>query len=342
MLLEPQKVTQEMYHRQIDIIYKELAPHMHKFAKLLKKELNLEKVSFYDLKAPIDTTFNPPATYEESKETVLKALGIMGEDYLNIIKKAFNERWIDYSDNVGKSTGAFCASPYAAHPYVLVTFQNNMRDAFTLAHELGHAGHFYLANKEQKFFNTEPSTYGVEAPSTMNEILLGKYLLKNNDEPKMKKWVILQFLGTYYHNFVTHLLEAAFQRKVYDLAEKDKPLTAELLCNTKLEVLRGFWGDSVDIDDDAGLTWMRQPHYYMGLYPYTYSAGLTASTVVSEMIFEEGKPAVERWLKMLKTGGKLKPLELLDIAGMDLTTDEPVQKTVAYVGSLIDQLIELS
>lgn len=342
MLLKPQKVTLEMYHRQIDIIYKELAPHMRKFAKLIKEQLNLEKVSFYDLKAPIDTSYNPSADYEKAKETVLKSLKIMGEDYLDIIKRAFNERWIDYSNNIGKSTGAFCASPYAAHPYVLVTFQNNMRDAFTLAHELGHAGHFFLANKEQNFFNTEPSMFNVEAPSTMNEMLLGRYLLKNSDDPKTKKWVILQFLGTYYHNFVTHLLEAAFQRDIYKLAEEGQPLTAKLLCDTKLEILKGFWGDSVEIDEFAGMTWMRQPHYYMGLYPYTYSAGLTASTTVSEMIFTEGKPAVDRWIEVLKTGGKLKPLDLLKIAGMDFTTDKPLKKTVSYIGELIDQLIELS
>lgn len=342
MLLTSQKVTQEMYHRQIDVIYNELAPHMRKFAKLLKDQLGLEKVNFYDLKAPLDSSFNPSATYDEAKYAVLNSLEIMGKDYVQIIEKAFDERWIDYSDNVGKSTGAFCASPYAAHPYILATFQHNMRDAFTLAHELGHAGHFFLANKEQNYFNTRPSMYNVEAPSTMNEMLLGRYLLQNNDDPKMKKWVILQFMGTYYHNFVTHLLEAAFQRKVYEFAEKGQPLTAKLLCDTKLEVLKGFWGDSVEIDDNAGMTWMRQPHYYMGLYPYTYSAGLTASTAVSELIFEEGQPAVDRWIDMLKTGGKLKPLDLLKVAGMDLTSDEPVQKAVKYVGSLIDQLIDLS
>lgn len=342
MLLKPQKVTLEMYHRQIDVIYKELAPHMRKYAGLLKKEYGLDQVNFYDLKAPVDTSYNPPADYNEVKETVLNALSIMGDEYMTNIHRAFDERWIDYADNIGKSTGAFCASPYGAHPYILVTFQDNMRDAFTLAHELGHAGHFALANKYQKAFNTRPSTYNVEAPSTMNEMLLGRYLLKNNDDPKMKKWVILQFLGTYYHNFVTHLLEAAYQRKVYDYAEQGRPLTAQLLCETKLDVIRGFWGDSVNVDEDAGMTWMRQPHYYMGLYPYTYSAGLTASTAVSEMIFEEGQPAVDRWLDMLKAGGKYKPVELLKVAGMDFTSDEPVLKAVRYVGSLIDELIDLS
>ncbi len=341
MLLKPQKVTIEMYNRQIDVIYNELAPHMRRFAKLLKKCLGVSELKFHDLKAPIDTSFNPSADYEEVKETILKAMDIMGEEYIDIIKTAFSDRWIDYADNIGKSTGAFCASPYASHPYILVSFQYNMRDAFTLAHELGHACHFYYANKEQKYLNTSPSMYTIEAPSTMNEMLLGKYLLQENSDPKMKKWVLLQFLGTYYHNFVTHLLEAEFQRRVYDYAQKGTPLTASLLCETKLAVIRGFWGDAVIVDEDAGMTWMRQPHYYMGLYPYTYSAGLTASTAVSQIIFEEGKPAVDRWIKMLKTGGSLKPLELLKVAGMDLSSDAPVQKAVAYVGELIDQLIEL-
>lgn len=342
MLLQPQKVTEEMYHRQIDIIYKELAPHMRKYAGLLKEQLGLDSLHFYDLKAPLDNTYNPSATFEEAKEVILKSLAVMGDDYVKIIEKAFDDRWIDYADNVGKGSGAFCDIPYGAHPYIFMTFQNNMRDAFTLTHELGHAGHFYLANKTQNYFNTEPSMFTVEAPSTMNEMLLGRYLLQNNDDPQMKKWVILQFMGTYYHNFVTHLLEAAYQRQVYDYAEKDQPITADLLTNTKLEILRGFWGDSVEIDDDAGLTWMRQPHYYMGLYPYTYSAGLTASTACSAMIFDEGQVAVDKWIEMLKSGGRLTPLELLKVAGMDFTTDEPVKKAIEYVGSLIDQLIELS
>ncbi len=342
MLLKPQKVTLEMYHRQIDVIYNQLAPHMQKYARLLKEALKLDQVNFWDLKAPIDTSYDPPATIEEAKDTILKSLAVMGPEYVQIMEKAFDQRWIDYSDNVGKSTGAFCASPYAAHPYILMTFNDNMRCAFTLTHELGHAGHFYLANRDQKFFNTRPSTYMVEAPSTMNEMLLGRYLMASTEDPKMKKWVILQFMGTYYHNFVTHLLEAAFQRKVYDFAEKGVPLTAKLFCDTKLEVLQGFWGDAVNIEASAGMTWMRQPHYYMGLYPYTYSAGLTASTAVSEQIASEGAPAVERWLDMLRLGGTLKPLELLKVAGMDLNSDEPVERAVRYVGSLIDQLEALA
>lgn len=341
MLLEPHKVSVQMYENQLNIIFKELAPHMRRFAKLKQKMLGLNTMRYCDLKAPLDLTYNPPATYETIKETIISAMSVLGTEYQDIMKRAFDERWIDYSDNVGKSTGAFCASPYGVHPYILISYQDNMRSAFTLAHELGHAGHFALANKEQRIFDTRPSTYFVEAPSTINEMLLGQYLMKQNDDPQMKRWVILQLMGTYYHNFVTHLIEAEFQRRVYDMAEKNISLTAKALCETMLSVIKEFWGDAVEVDEAAGMTWMRQPHYYMGLYPYTYSAGLTASTAIAAQIGEEGQPAVDRWLNVLRAGGTLKPEDLLKMAGIDMTTPEPIKKAVNYVGDLITELEKL-
>lgn len=338
MLLESHKVSEEMYHLQIDTVFKGLAPHMRAFAKLKQSTLGLDKMHFYDLKAPLDHEFNPPATYDAIKTVIINALGILGEDYQKIMHRAFDERWIDYADNVGKSTGAFCASPYGAHSYILISYQDSMRSAFTLAHELGHAGHFTLANAAQRIFDTRPSTYFVEAPSTINEILLAEHLMKLDKQPRMRRWVILQLLGTYYHNFVTHLLEAEFQRRVYAHAEKGGALTAKSLTEMKLAVLREFWADSVEIDEDAGLTWMRQPHYYMGLYPYTYSAGLTASTAIAGQIIEEGQPAVDRWLNTLRAGGTLPPQALLKLAGLDMTTVAPVESAVAYVGKLISEL----
>lgn len=340
MLLHPQKVTREMYHNQLDIIYHELAPHMQRLARLKKRVLNLDEMKFCDLKAPLDPEFQPETSYEKVSEHILKSLQIMGPEYVEIMKKGLTERWVDRADNVGKMTGAFCASPYGSHPYILMTWKGTMRGAFILAHELGHAGHFYLANKHQRIGDTRPSTYFVEAPSTMNEMLLSHHLLSEPTDPRMKRWVILQLLGTYYHNFVTHLLEGEFQRRVYDHAEQGKPHTANTLTKIKHDVLAGFWQDAVALDDDAGLTWMRQPHYYMGLYPYTYSAGLTASTIVSKKIVEEGQPVVDRWLEVLKAGGTMKPLELMKHAGVDMENKDTIRQAVAYVGSLIDQLEE--
>ncbi|WP_188207199.1 oligoendopeptidase F [Alkalibacillus aidingensis] len=338
MLLQSQKVTEEMYHNQLDVIQKELAPHMRRFAKLKQKVYGLDKLQFVDLKAPLDPEFDPESSYEDISKTILEALQVMGPEYTKIMEEGLSNRWVDYADNIGKSTGAFCASPYGAHPYILLTYTGKMRGAFILAHELGHAGHLHLANQNQHVFNTRPSTYFIEAPSTMNEMLLADHLLETTDDPRMRRWVILQLLGTYYHNFVTHLLEGEYQRRVYDLAEKGVPLTANTLSEQKGEALKNFWGDAVEIDEGAKLTWMRQPHYYMGLYPYTYSAGLTASTAVSQLFKEEGQPTIDRWLEVLKMGGTKTPQELLKYAGVDMSTPDPIKKAVAYVGSLVDEL----
>ncbi|HAW86363.1 MAG: oligoendopeptidase F [Spirochaetes bacterium GWD1_61_31] len=341
MLLKPQKVTVEMYNQQIDLIYRQLAPHMQRLAKLKRKQLGLDELRFCDLKAPLDPDFAPPATIPEIQGILQEALSVLGPDYQAIIKRAFAERWIDFVDNVGKSTGAFCASPYGAHSFVLITYQPTMRSAFTLAHELGHAGHFTLANAQQRVFDTRPSTYFVEAPSTINEMFLAGYFMKRKTEPRFKRWVILQLLETYYHNFVTHLLEAEYQRRVYAMAEKNQPLTAKALCETTLQVLRGFWGDTVKIDDDAGLTWMRQPHYFMGLYPYTYSAGLSAATAISRRVMKEGQAAADQWLAVLQAGGSLTPEELLRKAGLDTTGGKFIQEAVDHVGGLITELESL-
>ena len=338
MLLRPHKVTLEAYHNLLDIIQEELAPHMRRYANLRKRVLGLDKLLYCDIEAPLDPGFDPKTSYDEAKKLVLDSLEVLGPEYSKIMRTALNERWVDWCDNVGKGTGAFCASPYGAHSYILMTWTGDMRGAFTLAHELGHAGHFQLANRYQRMANTDVSTYFVEAPSTLNEILLGQHILEQTNDVRMRRWVIMQFLRTYHHNFVRHLLEGELQRRMYALAEQGVPITATTLSSAKGDILERFWGDTVEIEEGARLTWMRQPHYYMGLYPYTYSAGLTASTAVAQLIREEGQPAVERWLEVLKAGGTKKPVELMKMAGVDMTKPEPIRKAVSYVGSLIDEL----
>lgn len=338
MLLQEQQVTEEMYHRQLDTIQEELAPHMRRFAKLKQRVLGLEKMTYADLKAPLDPEFNPSMSYEEAGELVLESLQVMGPEYMEFMKKGVEERWIDRANNHGKRSGAFCSSPYGVHPYILLTWNDSMRDAFTLAHELGHAGHFSLAGRYQRISNTRPSRYFIEAPSTMNEMLLSQHILEKSEDDRMRRWVILQSLGTYYHNFVTHILEGELQRRIYKHAHEDTPITASLLNQEKQDVLQSFWGEEVEVDELAGLTWMKQPHYYMGLYPYTYSAGLTASTAAAQKFKKEGQPAIDNWLASLKAGGTKKPLELMQLGGVDMTTKEPIQEAVAYVGSLVDEL----
>lgn len=342
-LLFDQEVDRTLYNRQIDLIMNELAPHMRKYAKLLQQVHGLEKMTFADLKVSLDPTYEPTISIEESKKYIDGALAIMGEEYLEMVDCAYKERWIDFAQNNGKSTGAFCASPYGNHPYILISWSSRMNEVFVLAHELGHAGHFYHANKEQTIFNARPSLYFIEAPSTMNEMLVANHLLANSDDPKFKRWVISSIIArTYYHNFVTHLLEAAYQRKVYERVDQGLNINAQILNEYKRSVLEEFWGDAVEISEGAELTWMRQPHYYMGLYPYTYSAGLTISTQVAKRILNEGQVAVDEWTNVLKAGGTKSPVELAKMAGVDITTEEPLRDTIAYIGSLIDELINLT
>lgn len=342
-LLDTQDVDRDLYNRQIDITMSELAPHMRRYAELLKKTHGLDKMTFADLKISLDPEFEPSITVEESRDYLKKALAVMGEDYLKMIDDSFDQRWIDFAQNEGKSTGAFCASPYGSHSYILISWTSRMNEVFVLAHELGHAGHFRNAQRAQSLFNSESSTYFVEAPSTMNEMLMANYLLENSTDPRFKRWVLSSIIArTYYHNFVTHLLEAAYQRKVYELVDNGGSVTASTLNELKRSVLEQFWGDTVEINDGAELTWMRQPHYYMGLYPYTYSAGLTISTQVSQRILNEGETAVNDWLKTLQAGGTKSSVELAKMAGVDITTDKPLQDTIKYIGSMIDQLEELT
>ncbi len=337
------KVDRSLYDRQIDRIMEHLAPHMRKYARLLQRIHGLEKMTYADLKIPVDPDYDPRVTIEESERYIVEGLSVLGEDYQEMVREAYRDRWVDFAKNQGKSTGGFCASPYGNHSYILLNWNERMSDVFTLAHELGHAGHFRACNAAQSIFDTNVSGYFVEAPSTMNELIMGHYLLKTNPDPRFRRWVLSSMVGhTYYHNFVTHLLEAAYQREVYRIIEAGGSVQAETLDRLMRETLERFWGDAVEILPGSELTWMRQPHYYMGLYSYTYSAGLTIATQVCKRIEKEGQPAVDDWKRVLAAGGTKTPVELAQMAGVDITTDGPLLDTIAYIGEMIDEICALT
>ena len=342
-LLHDQEVTREMYDRQIDVIMSDLAPVMQKYAKLLQRIHGLDKMRFEDLKVSVDPSYEPEISIEDSKQYIHGALNVLGEDYIQMVEQAYSDRWIDFAQNKGKDTGAYCASPYYTHSYVFISWTGKMTETFVLAHELGHAGHFTLAQQHQNLLDSEASMYFVEAPSTMNEMLMANYLFSNSEDPKFKRWVIGSILSrTYYHNMVTHLLEAAYQREVYRKVDNGESLTAPVLNNIMRDVYEQFFGDAVELTDGTELTWMRQPHYYMGLYSYTYSAGLTIGTVVSQKIKQEGQPAVDAWLETLKAGGSQSPIELAKIAGVDITADAPLKATIKDISDLVNEAEQLT
>lgn len=342
-LLFNQKVSRELYDRQINLITEKLAPHMRKYAKLLQTAHQLDRMTFADLKIALDPEYDPKVSIPESKEYIINGLSILGEDYVKMIQTAYRERWVDFAQNQGKSTGGFCSSPYGKNSFILLSWNNRMADVFTLAHELGHAGHFRSCNSCQSIFDTNISTYFIEAPSTMNELLMAHYMQKTNPDKRFRRWVLTSMISnTYYHNFVTHLMEAAYQREVYRIVDQGGSLQAETLSTLMRNTLEKFWGDAVEISDGAELTWMRQPHYYMGLYSYTYSAGLTIATQVCKRIEAEGQPAVEDWKRVLAAGSTLGPVELAKLAKVDITTDAPLLDTIEYIGSIIDEICRLT
>lgn len=342
-LLFEQKVTREMYDRQIDVITERLAPHMRRYARLLQKKLGLEKMTFADLKVPVDPDYDPRVTIEESHRYVREGLAVLGQDYADMIDRAYRERWIDFAKNEGKSTGGFCSGIFRQNSFILLNWNDRMADVFTVAHELGHAGQSMYSDAAQSYFDSDPSMYLVEAPSTMNELLLAEHLAKTSQDKRFRRWVLSSVVSnTYYHNFVTHLREAWYQREVYKIIDRGGSVNADVLSDLFRKNLELFWGDAVELPEGAELTWMRQPHYYMGLYSYTYSAGLTVATQAMLRIRREGAPAVADWKKFLACGGSRTPLEMAKLAGCDVSTDGPLNATVDYIGSLIDEICKLT
>lgn len=338
-LLDGQKVSRDFMDRQIDAIMTKLAPAMRRYAKLLQQVHGLDKMTYADLKIAVDPSFEPKVSIEESKALLIEGLSVLGSEYNEIVRRAFDERWIDFPQNQGKSTGGFCSSPYGAPSYILINWNGQMDEVMVLAHEIGHAGHFQYANAHQSILNTRPSMYFIEAPSTTNELLMANHLIQKAKSSREKTWIRSVMISrTYYHNFVTHLLEAAFQREVYTKVDQKQPLSAHILKNIKLDVLKKFWGDAVEIPEWAGLTWMRQPHYFMGLYPYTYSAGLTLGTKVSKMI-ENKIIQPQDWIEVLKAGGTKTPMELAKMVGVDLTTDQTLSEVIDEISNIIDDII---
>ena len=336
-------VTREMYDRQIDLTTEKLAPAMRKYARLVGKMNKLDRVTFADLKLPLDAEFDPRVTIGESREYVRSALSVLGQDYADMVDEAYDKRWIDFARNVGKETGGFCSSPYGCNSYILLSWNNRMADVFTIAHELGHAGHFRLCNGAQSLFDTNVSGYLIEAPSTMNELLLAQDLLRKNTDKRFRRWVLSSLIGhTYYHNFVTHLREAWYQREAMNIIEQGGAVNAETLSGIFRKNLETFWGDAVELTEGCELTWMRQPHYYMGLYSYTYSAGLTLATQAALNIAAEGESAVARWRAMLEAGSTRDPLGLAAIAGIDLSTPDALEHTIAYISDIIDEIAALT
>lgn len=338
-LLAEQEVDRSLFDRQIDLIMTEFGPVAQKFLKHVAQVNGLEKMTFADWKLDIDNDLNPEVSIDGAYDLVMKSLAPLGQEYTKEIERYQTERWVDFAANANKDSGGYAADPYKVHPYVLMSWTGRMSDVYTLIHEIGHSGQFIFSDNHQSYFNTHMSTYYVEAPSTFNELMLSDYLEHQFDDPRQKRFALAHRLtDTYFHNFITHLLEAAFQRKVYTLIEEGGTFGADQLNAMMKEVLTDFWGDAVDIDDDAALTWMRQAHYYMGLYSYTYSAGLVMSTA-GYLNLKNNPDGAKEWLDFLKSGGSRTPFDTAMLIGADIATENPLRDTIQFLSNTVDQII---
>ncbi|MBF0713656.1 oligoendopeptidase F [Gemella sp. GH3] len=341
-LLNQQDGNRELYDRQIKTLMSDLAPHIRKYIKLLSREHNISDMTFADCKIDLDPDYEVDMSIDESREYLKKSLAVLGEDYLKLIDESYDKRWTDFPQNKGKSTGGFCATVPNIASYILLSWTGKMNEVFVLAHEIGHAYHFMSTGKHQTMLNFDCPLYFVEAPSTCNEVIVSNYLLSSSQDARFKRWVISNMISrTYFHNMVTHYLEAVYQDRVYKKVDNDEFLNADVLSQIKKDVLTEFFGDSLEINDGAGLTWMRQPHYYMGLYPYTYSAGLTIGTAVANKIDKDNSLA-SKWLYTLSKGSSMSALELAKLGGCDVSTEEPLKEAISYVGYLVDELYRLT
>ncbi|MGX7092861.1 oligoendopeptidase F [Hutsoniella sourekii] len=341
-LLHDQEVTRDMFDRQIDGIMTNFALVMRKYITHLKDELGLQSMTYADLKIDLDPEFDVAVSFQEAVDYVRQATQPLGEDYQAELMKYVDERWVDYGRNQGKESGAFATMAGDQQPYVLMSWSNQLSDVYTLIHELGHIMQMKTACKHNLFISNEPSLYVVEAPSTYHELLLSNYLIQSSDDPRVQRFARYKMItNTYFHNMVTHLLEATYQREVYRLIDQGQGFGAEELNQIKRSVIADFWGDAVELNPGVELTWMRQAHYYMGLYPYTYSASLVVSTQAYLNYLSQGQEAIDQWLDFLKLG-TIPPADASEVAGVDVTTSQALEATINYLDQVVDEIIELS
>lgn len=333
-----QGVPSTFFNAQRDVFNTQLAPLMRRFVEIKRRLLGLERLAFHDLKAH-PTQIPGTYTLAEARTLIVAAGARLGDEYAQVLQRAFDEHWVEHGQQPNKADSSGCASPFGPHPYVLMTWTGTSRDLFLLAHELGHAVHFYWSHTHQSALNATPLRYFIEAPSTFNELLLAEHLLDIGDEPQ-RLAAVYELLNSYYHNFVTHYLESEFQYGVYQAADSGALPGADALQRIKLDVLRAFWGESVDINQDAGLTWLRQHHYYMGLYPYTYAAGQSIASLFVPRLSSDPHAAA-LWCDVLRQGSSQSAQALLDRLDLKMDTPDSFKQVIVTLDrwvSLFEQL----
>ncbi|MGP4041162.1 oligoendopeptidase F [Gracilibacillus sp. D59] len=338
--LNKNNIPEKVYDNLIEAIHEGL-PLLQRYVALRKKVLDIEELHMYDLYTPLVKDVDMSFTYEQAQETVTEALKPLGEDYLHVMQRAFNERWIDVEENKGKRSGAYSSGAYSTNPYILMNWQDNLNNLFTLAHELGHSMHSYYTHKHQPYRYGNYSIFVAEVASTCNEALLNNYLVKKTDDKKEKLFLLNHFLEGFRGTVFRQTMFAEFEHQIHVLAQDGEALTADRLTELYYDLNKKYFGDDLVVDEEIGLEWSRIPHFYYNYYVYQYATGYAAAQSLAAQILEEKEPAVERYLGYLQAGSSDYPIEVLKQAGVDMTEKTPVTNALKVFEEKLDEMEKL-
>lgn len=335
--LDNNNIPEEVYDHLVKAVNEKL-PLLHRYIKLRKKVLGLKELHMYDLYTPLVQDVDMKITYEKAQDYVLKGLAPLGNDYLSVIKKAYEGRWIDVEENKGKRSGAYSSGSYGTNPYILLNWQNNVNDTFTLAHELGHSVHSYYTRKNQPFRYGNYSIFVAEVASTCNEALLNDYLLNNLEDEKQRLYLLNHFLEGFRGTVFRQTMFAEFEHTIHLKQQQGEALTAEKLTEIYYDLNKKYYGEEVVSDQEIGLEWARIPHFYYNYYVYQYATGYSAATALAQQILDKKDGAVEKYIDFLKAGSSDYPIEVLKKAGVDMSSKQPILDALQVFDEKLQQL----
>lgn len=330
-------ISIDVYNNLIAAIDESL-PALNKYMELKKKFLGLSEIHMYDLYVPLTENFDMTIPYEEAQDIILKALKPLGEEYLNIINRAFDEGWIDVYENEGKQGGAYSWGSYDSNPYILLNYKNDLNSLFTLIHELGHSVHSYYSRSTQPYIYSSYKIFVAEVASTLNEQLLINYLLEKATSKEERVYLLNYYLEQFRTTVYRQTMFAEFEKLTHQSVESGEPLTAKEFDDLYYKLNEKYYGESCVVDEQIALEWARIPHFYSNFYVYKYATGFSAASALSQQILSEGQPAVNRYINFLKSGGSEYPLKQLKDAGVDMEKKQSVEQALSVFSGLVDKL----
>ena len=337
MYLADSNVPESVYDNLLSAVHEAL-PMMYRYVAVRKKVLGVDKLHMYDVYTPIVAAQNQTYEFEQAKQMVLEALKPMGEDYLSHAREGLENRWIDIYPNKGKKGGAYSWGCYDSQPFILLNYTKNLDSVFTLIHEMGHSIHSYYSRTAQDYAYSDYKIFVAEVASTCNECLLMHDLLEKTTVKEQRKYLLNHYLDSFKGTLFRQTMFAEFEKTAHDYCAQGKPLTAEALSQMYLELNQKYFGPDMEKDEEIAYEWMRIPHFYTPFYVYQYATGYSAAVALSAKILKEGKPAVDAYMNFLKGGESKDPIDLLKMAGVDMTTEKPVADALALFGELVTEL----